>query len=322
MTNFINPKIASVTARAPASIANLGVGFDLLGMSMDQLFDEVKLTKIADKKITIKSIKNLDGQELTKLSKAPEQNTAGKPLIELLEKEKLPFGFEVEIVKGIPLSSGLGGSAASAVASIVAANGFFIEALPVKNLMALALKGEALASGVEHADNVAPCLLGGMVACLRDQQFQSLPVPADFHVLVIYPKQELETKKARAALPAQVAFNHAIENGVNLAGFLIGLYGKNTTLALKHLDDLLVLPYRKGLIDSYEKLERLIENEAGTQLKLHISGAGSTLFVAFNQIEVLQKLKEIISTQLEFSCYLQSGAARGALIVEKREGTL
>jgi homoserine kinase len=312
----IDLPVQSVTARAPASVANLAVGFDILGLSMDQLYDQVTLTKIKEPKVVISSITDRNGTELSKLSCEAANNTAGKPLLELIKRANLPFGFEVQIIKGIPLSSGLGGSAASAVASAMAASGFFIGGLPVRTCMELALKGEAVASGVEHADNVAPSLLGGLIASVAGPHYVSVPVPADFHILLIHPNQELETKKARAVLPAQVPFGDAIAGLSNIAGFLSGLFAGDTGLALRHLEDVLVLPYRRRLIEDYDRLAAIVAKT--TTSRLHISGAGPTLFVANQSRERLQKIKKEIEDQFRIDCYLQSGPARGAIIVEKK----
>ena len=148
----------SITAFAPATVANVAVGFDVLGFALDAVGDTVTLKKTTDiGKIEIESIKGLEG-----LPYDPAKNTATVGLVKMIQELRLPFGFKVSIEKGIPLSSGMGGSAASSVAAVVAANGFLPNSLTKSELLRFALEGERAASGAIHADNVAPSLFGGL----------------------------------------------------------------------------------------------------------------------------------------------------------------
>ncbi|MFV2016450.1 MAG: homoserine kinase, partial [Candidatus Heimdallarchaeota archaeon] len=148
---------AEITARAPASVANVIVGFDILGFSVPIMYDEVKVRRI-DEGIRIKSISGVT----TQIPKNPIDNTAGFALLKMIEDENLDFGFEIEIQKGIPLGSGLGGSAASAVAAVVAANGLLKHELTKSKLFQYAIQGESVASGNFHGDNIGACLYGGL----------------------------------------------------------------------------------------------------------------------------------------------------------------
>ena len=171
-------------------------------MSLPILFDKVTLTKTTQKEIIIKTIYGDQGL----LSLVVEENTAGMPIKSMLEKAGNPFGVEIEIEKGIPLSSGLGGSAASAVAAVVALNKLLEYKFSREELMEFALDGEEIASGSRHADNVAPCLYGGLVACLKSGKVHSLPLPSGIYCLLIHPELEINTKDARNLLKNEITF--------------------------------------------------------------------------------------------------------------------
>ena len=193
---MIHSHIQSVTAFAPATSANVAVGFDILGFALDHIGDTVKLSRRADKKIVINSI-----QANENLPFEIDKNTASWVLEKFCQDLKLDFGFSIDIKKGIPLCSGMGGSAASAVAALVAANQFLTDPLSLDELANYALKGEELASGQAHADNIVPCLWGGVTLIHLTTPFQviSLPTPPLYCVLV-HPHLHVATKTARKIL--------------------------------------------------------------------------------------------------------------------------
>ncbi len=311
-----NKKLISVTAKAPATMANLAVGYDLIGMSVGHLFDEVTLIKTDNKNIEIVSIEGDGG----KISKDSSKNTATMPLLALQKKLNLNFGFQVSIKKGIPLSSGLGGSAASAVAATLAANEFLTTKLSPQEIIHYALEGEVIASGSYHADNIAPCLLGGLVLCGQNNQYHQFKLPSEIHYLILHPDQELETKKARQVLPSHYAIKDVIEHSQVLASFMLGLCQQNSEILINSLRDILILPYRKSLIHAFSDLEQIATAIEG--VNLHISGAGPTMFsMSTSQKSLTNFLSAIKKNNFDkkygLNIFHGQGSSPGASIVTK-----
>lgn len=184
-------------AFSPASVGNAAVGFDILGHAIAGIGDTVTVRRIDAPEVRIAAIRGTPFD----LPLRAEDNTAGAALIALREALALPFGFAVEIDKGIALGSGMGGSAASCVAALVAANALLAVPLAREALYPFALTGEAVASGGRHGDNLGPMLLGGVVLSTADR-LVPVPVPAGWHSLLVHPEAVLETRRARAALQA------------------------------------------------------------------------------------------------------------------------
>ena len=185
----------TATAFAPASVGNLGVGFDILGMSLAGPGDHAIVRRIQSREVRIAAIRG----NAVELPMEAERNTAGAALIALRDCLDLPFGFEIELDKGIAFGSGMGGSAASAVAALVAANALLDSPLSPASLYPLALTGEAVASGGRHGDNVGPMLLGGVVLATAEQLVR-VPAPDAWHCVLVHPEATLETRRAREAL--------------------------------------------------------------------------------------------------------------------------
>ena len=190
----------SATAFAPASVGNIGVGFDLLGHAIDGPRDLATVRRIAEPQVRIDAIGgDIAGADTLPLD--PRRNTAGGALLALREALGLPYGFALELHKGVPLGSGLGGSAASCVAALVAANALLDAPLPREALYRFALDGEAISSGSRHGDNVAPMLLGG-VALATEARALRIAAPDWLHAVVVHPDQVLETRRSREVLAA------------------------------------------------------------------------------------------------------------------------
>ncbi|MCA8951582.1 MAG: homoserine kinase, partial [Planctomycetes bacterium] len=200
-------------AFAPATVANVAVGFDVLGHAFAGLGDRVRARPIAGDAVVVAAI---TGTDADRLPRDPEQNTAAAAVRSLLAEVRPDFGIELRIEKGIPLSSGLGGSAASAVAGVVAANALLPEPHPRAELYPHALAGEMVASGAAHGDNVGPALVGGLVLALADR-VRSLPVPEGLWCAVACPDMALETRAARAALLAPYAIEEFVAQQRNFA---------------------------------------------------------------------------------------------------------
>lgn len=259
-------------AFAPASIGNVGVGFDLLGLVIEGAGDTVTVTRSAEPGVRIRAIR---GSEV-ELPTEPENNTAGRALLSLIERAQPGFGMDVEIDKGIAYGSGMGGSAASAVAAVVAANALLEAPLDVDALYACALDGEAVASGGRHGDNVAPMLLGGLVLTVGDAPPLKLPTPTGVYSVLVHPDCVLETRRARAALATPYALHEFVTQNGHLARFLAGLYRNDLALIRAGLRDELVEPRRAALIPGFEDVKQAAL--AADALGASISGAGPSVF--------------------------------------------
>ncbi|MCE7734611.1 MAG: homoserine kinase, partial [Candidatus Heimdallarchaeota archaeon] len=222
-----------VIARAPASVANVIVGFDLLGFSIPIMYDEVKIRKI-EKGVTIKSITGVTTQIPTS---APD-NTAGFALLKMIEDQNLDYGFEIDITKGIPLGSGLGGSAASAVAAVVAANELLDQKLSKSKLFQYAIQGESVASGNFHGDNIGASLFGGLIGCInkgdindyQQMEITSIPIPEQIRVVIAYPNFVMKTKEAREIIKPTVSLHNYVKQSMNLASFIIGCFKEDVNI--------------------------------------------------------------------------------------------
>lgn len=258
-------------AFSPASVGNVGVGFDILGHVIEGVGDTVTVRRIDAPQVRIASIR---GTTVDLPLDAPS-NTAGAALIALRQALALPFGFELEIDKGIPLGSGMGGSAASCVAALVAANALLDTPLTPQALYPFALEGEAVASGGKHGDNLGPMLLGGLVLATADQ-LVAVPVPAGWHSLLVHPDAVLETRRARAALAGAYELKEFVAQSAHLALVLAGCHAGDAGLVRAGLRDVLVEPRRAPLIAGFDAAKAAML--AGGALGASISGAGPSIF--------------------------------------------
>ena len=266
------------SAFSPASVGNVGVGFDILGHVIEGVGDTVTVRRIEATDVRITGI---HGATVDLPLDAPG-NTAGAALISLREALALPFGFEVEIGKGIPLGSGMGGSAASCVAALVAANALLDAPLTREQLYPHALVGEAVASGGKHGDNLGPMLLGGLVLSTADRLVR-VPVPDHWHSVLVHPEAILETRRARAALQGAYELKEFVAQSANLALVLAGCHAGDAGLVREGLRDVLVEPRRAPLIVGFgaAKQAALDANAMGAS----ISGAGPSVFAWFESRE-------------------------------------
>ena len=261
----------SASAFAPASVGNVGVGFDILGHVIAGAGDTVTVRRIDVLEVHIAAIR---GTTVDLPLDAPS-NTAGAALIALREALQLPFGFEVEIEKGIPLGSGMGGTAASCVAALVAANELLDVPLSREALYPFALVGEAVASGGRHGDNLGPMLLGGLVLATAEH-LVTVPVPEAWHSVLVHPDAILETRRAREALKGDYTLSEFVAQSANLALVLAGCHAGDAQLVRAGLKDVLVEPRRSPLIVGFDAAKQAAL-DAGA-MGASISGAGPSVF--------------------------------------------
>lgn len=258
-------------AFAPASVGNVGVGFDLLGHVIQGLGDTVTAVRCEQAGVRIRQISGV----ITKLPMEARLNTAGRAVQALLETTEAAFGVELEIHKGIPLGSGLGGSAASATAALVAVNALLPEPLEREALYPFALTGESVASGSAHGDNVGPQLLGGLVLASPDRLLQ-IPVPEGLIAVVVHPDHIVETRRARESLIEPYSIQTIVAQNAYLAEFLCGCYTGDLELIGRGLKDVLVEPRRAGLIPGFFAVKQAALDHGA--LGSSISGAGPSVF--------------------------------------------
>ena len=265
------PLPQAACAFAPASVGNVGVGFDLLGHSVAGAGDRAEVRRIDEPVVRIAAIHGcVDGLPLD-----PLHNTAGTALLSLHRALELPFGFELVLHKGIALGSGMGGSAASCVAALVAANALLEEPLPREALYGFALDGEAVASGSRHGDNLGSMLLGGLVLATHERLLR-IDVPAAWHCALVHPHAVLETRKARAALAGHYALGEFVAQSANLALVLAGCWRGDAALVREGLKDVLVEPRRAPLIPHFARVKQAALDHRA--LGASISGAGPSVF--------------------------------------------
>ncbi len=262
------------TAFAPASVGNVAIGFDILGFSMDALGDRISVARRAAPGVEIGAVRGSAGE----LPRDPRDNTAGRALLAMQEALQPQFGFTLEIDKGIPLGSGLGGSAASAVAAVVAANALLPRPCAPAELLKFAMAGEAVASGSRHADNIAPSLYGGLVLTvgIDEPRVKQIPVPPGVRAVVVHPHMFLATARARAILKGSVELSDFVWQTANLAGFISGCYTGDLDMIRASFEDVVIEPQRQALIPGFREV-RAAAMQAGA-LGCSISGAGPSMF--------------------------------------------
>jgi homoserine kinase len=268
------PVLTDVTAFAPATVANVGIGFDILGHTVDSVGDRVRLRRIDEPLVRIRSITGVAGD----LPIEAASNTAGRAVQAMHAALKLDYGFEIDIDKGIPLASGMGGSAASAVAAVVAANALLEEPVQRLQLLKYAMEGEIVASGSAHVDNIAPCLIGGLVLTvgIDNPRVKQIPVPPSLRCVIVHPHMFLGTREARAILKTDVSRSDFVWQTANLAGFISGCYSNDLDMIRESFNDVIIEPQRHTMIPGFKDVQRSAMS-AGS-LGCSISGAGPTVF--------------------------------------------
>jgi homoserine kinase len=263
-----------VTAFAPASAANVAIGFDILGFSVDVLGDKVTVSRTEKPGVVISGSSGV----VKEIPREPERNTAGRALLAMQEALNPGFGFDVFIDKGIPLGSGLGGSAASAVAAVVAANALLDTPLPKLELLQFAMQGEKVSSGSLHVDNISPSLFGGLVLTvgIDHPRVKQIPVPEGIRAVLVHPHLFLSTKQARGILKREVTMSDFIWQTANLAGFISGCYTNDLDMIRASFEDVVIEKQRSQLIPGFDAVRQ--GALAAGALGCTISGAGPTMF--------------------------------------------
>jgi len=262
----------SIKIKSPATVANLVCGFDVLGLALNEPYDSMQLKLIDEPSVYITNKDDFN------LPTEPEKNVAGVVLLSIMEKMDNKFGFELEIEKQIMPGSGIGSSAASAAGAAYAANQLLKNIFSKEEMVQFAMNGEKLASGVKHADNIAPAIYGGitLIRCIYPLDIVSIDAPPLF-VTVVHPQIEVRTSDARQILKQQVLLKDAIRQWGNVAGLVAGFIKSDYDLIGRSLEDVIIEPIRSILIPGFDEVKTKCK-EAGA-LGGGISGSGPSIFM-------------------------------------------
>ncbi|WP_204345958.1 homoserine kinase [Psychroserpens algicola] len=304
----------ALTIFSPATVANVSCGFDVLGFCLDSIGDKMTIRKTSKKGIHITKIEGYD------LPFEAEKNVAGVSALAMLNDAQPDFGFEIEIYKNIKPGSGIGSSSASAVGSVFAMNELLGRPYSKTQLTNFAMKGEALASQCEHADNIAPAIFGGftLVKSVAPLDIIQLPTPKDLYVVIIHPQIEIKTSEARAILPKQVALQDAITQWSNVGSLVHALHTSDYDLMSKSLTDVIVEPHRSQLIPHFNTVRQTAITHGA--LGCGISGSGPSVFSLCHGKDVAQNVATAIEnvyskTAIPFEIYNSKINTKGIKIL-------
>ena len=299
---------------SPATVANVACGFDVLGLCLDTIGDEMVVRKVDKKGVRITKIEGF------KLPFETELNVAGVSALAMYQELQPDCGFEIEIKKNIKPGSGIGSSAASAVGSVYGINALLGSPLNKTQLTQFAIKGEALASGSEHADNIAPALFGGftLVKSVNPLEILQIPSPDNLYVTIIHPQIEIKTAISRAILPKNVPLEDAINQWANVGSFIHSLHTSDYPLMQRSLHDVIIEPHRSKLIPHYNEIKQQTLN-AGA-LGTNISGSGPSIFSLCKGIENANKVRGVMTniysnTGIEFDVHVSKINTQGVKIL-------
>ena len=287
---------------APATVANISCGFDVLGLCLDNVGDKMIISKTAKKGIAISKIEGYD------LPLNPLKNAASVAGMALLKELDLDYGFEIEIYKQIKPGSGIGSSAASSAGAVVGINQLL--GLPFNDtaLIEFAREGERIACGTPIADNVAPAILGGFTLVKETNPLKvlSLPTPKDLFVVILHPQIEIKTADSRGILPENIPLTDAVKQWANVGSFVSALYTNDYDLLANSIKDVIVEPHRSKLIPFFKETKNIaLKNGA---LGYGISGSGPATFSICKGKDVAEKVQQEIriffsKTNIPFKTY-------------------
>lgn len=305
-------------AIAPASIANLAVGFDLLGQAFSGCHDRVSARRTSQTGVKLGQISGLLNQLPTNIA----DNTALRGADAVLQTAGNPFGVQIEIEKAIPVSAGLGGSAASSVAAVLATNALLEQPLPKTDLFRCALEGERASSDPPPADNVAACLYGGLVLLLpgKTDEVVQIPAPSGVSSLVFHPALKIETGASRKALAKQVKLSQTLDFAAHIAAFTAACYRDDIGLLRQVMRDVLIEPQRAASISPFSHVQAAALG-AGA-ICCSISGSGPSIFawVQTTQLQTVQSamVRAFQTAGIKANCYHSALSIAGASVTSNR----
>lgn len=309
-----------ISVFAPATVSNVACGFDVMGFAVNEPGDIVTVRKIDEPGVFLKTVRGDDGR----LSREPSKNTAGIAVIEFLKRINVPGGIEIKLHKKMPLGSGLGSSAASAVAAVFAANILFDNPLSRNELLPFVLEAEKAACGAAHADNAAPALLGGFILIRSYNPLDtiSLEVPDELICTILHPALEIRTKYARKILTNKIFLKDAVTQWGNIGGLVAGLLKKDYELIGRSLQDVIAEPIRSKLIPGFSEIKKAAL-DAGA-LGCSISGSGPAIFALSKSKstanEVGQSMKDACEKKgIDSNIYISEINNEGPRVISQSE---
>ncbi|MFK7833491.1 MAG: homoserine kinase [Winogradskyella sp.] len=299
---------------SPATVANVACGFDVLGFCLDTIGDEMVIRKTDHKGIRITKIEGYN------LPYEAEQNVAGVSALAMYNDLQPDCGFEIEIYKRIKPGSGIGSSSASAAGSVFGMNVLLGQPLNKTQLTYFAMKGEALASQCEHADNLAPAIFGGftLVKSVKPLQILELPTPTDLYATLIHPQIEIKTADSRAILPEAVPLQNAIIQWANVGSLVHALHTSDYDLIKDSLNDVIIERFRKQLIPHFDAVKTAVL-KAGA-LGCAISGSGPSIFALSKSKATAKSVEEAMKnvyskTDILFETYVSKINTEGIRVI-------
>lgn len=281
--------LRSVTVLSPATVANIVCGFDVLGFALNEPLDELTVSFSETKGVTIVNRDDFD------LPTVAEKNVCGGALSAMLEELKDVAGFDVISKKNIMPGSGIGSSAASAAGVVIAANALLGNIFSKEDLVRFAMHGEKVASGVKHADNIAPAIFGGvtLIRSIHPLDIVRLEAP-DLYVTIVHPQIEVRTADARQILKQNVLLKDAIKQWGNIAGLVAGFLQKDYDLIGRSLEDVIIEPIRSMLIPGFDEVKQQCK-DAGA-LGGGISGSGPSIFMLSRDKPTAQNVETVMQS--------------------------
>jgi len=281
-----------ITVHAPATVANIVCGFDVLGFALNDPYDKLVMRLLPEKTIRIINKDNYQ------LPVEPEKNVYGGALLAMMKELDGDIGFEIESTKNIMPGSGIGSSAASAAGVVVGANHLLNNRFSREELVRFATYGEQIASGARHADNIAPCIYGGVTLIRSNDPLDIIPLNfPELYVTVIHPQIEVKTSDAREILKKQILLKDAIIQWANVAGLVAGFMKEDYELIGRSLKDVLIEPVRSMLIPGFDEMKKL--SKVAGALGGGISGAGPSVFMLSKDETTAQKVKQAMHSVYE-----------------------
>lgn len=315
--DIIPDKLKTITAFAPATVANVSCGFDVFGFAVETPGDEVVLTLTKNSGVFIKRIEGDGGR----LPMETDKNTAGVAVLAFLKAIESNQGVEIILKKNLPLGSGMGSSAASSVAALVGINHLLGEPYSRKELLPFAMEAERIACGSAHADNVAPSLLGGFVLIRGYDPLDvvNIPTPDNLYCTLVHPHLELKTQDSRQVLRLNITLKDAVIQWGNIAGLVAGLMKPDYDLIGRSLKDVVAEPVRSMLIPGFYTIkEKAVQNGA---MGCGISGSGPTIFALCTKFETGKRVGKVIQEEfqkfgLNSEVFVSKINPRGAIVLD------
>lgn len=312
-----NQTYQGVQVFAPATVSNMGSGFDIIGFPIEGAGDTITAYRNTTLDVRIVQVTGYSD-----IPTDPDKNVASHAVGKMLESLGIPQGFDLEIHKSVMPGSGLGSSASSSAAAVVAVNELLDRPFTKRELVHFAMEGEALVSGGRHADNVAPAILGGivLVRSYNPLDIVNIPPPESMWTMVFHPQIEIRTDLGRSVIMDRIALKDAVKQWGNVGGLIAGLYTSDYDLIGDSMEDLIAEPYRAELIPGYQEMKKVALSHGAKGFT--ISGSGPAFFAICDSRKSAEQVKEAVSReyekyQIDFLTYISRVDRSGTVVLER-----